>query len=684
MTGRTYSPLPRTLWLVSLAVVAVGTVIMFWGAWSSGASLDETYHVQRMQNFLDHGWFLIDSQMAGSAPADGVADRFVYGPVTMGLLHGLAVLCGVDGAGEIAATPEAYAVRHLGIAMIAIVGVVATSAMGRLVLGSWRWGALAAALLVVTPMWTGHSMFNPKDVSVATGYAVLTLGLMLLACDETPRGGSRVSSVLLVALGVALSVGTRPGMWAGVAASVVAFLVLRGVADLRGRDADMKRVLRYLDLALGLGLAAAFLVVVYPAIFLSPIEVVIRSASSSSDYEGASAGAWWYIPAYVAVTVPILVIVLTGIGVHRAALGLLRRLTQLSAVEVRLALLGVQALALPAVAMVLEAKLYNGLRHFLFTLPALMVLCAIGLSAILGAEVVRRRLYTSIVSVIVAAGMLLPLADQVRLFPYSYTYYNEIAETAGVDTQTDWWWTSGRELVQHLPRGSYVTCIRQLSADGLAYPQWMDLQSDCSDNPVGTLAPYAASRAGKGLEPPLSEVEFLATSTEVSEVANNCSVLHEVVRQRRWHEAVMGYALRCTLVAPSYRGLVTFPPTSALDASVLDGWIAAPQASGMSLASSSARLAVGIPEDWRESSLTARLRTTNADELGSVRVNGIEQPFSVQQADDAAARQVIDIQVDPALAGRFGDGRLILTFEDLNRVPDQPSFQLHSLQLNAG
>lgn len=680
MSRLAYSPLPRALWFMSLAVLAACTVMTLWGAWTSGASLDESFHVQRMQNYLDHGWFLIDRQMAGSEPADGVADRFVYGPVTMILLHALSVLCGVEGTREIAATPEAYAVRHLGIAMIALVGVMATAAMGRVVLASWRWGAVAAALLMTTPMWTGHSMFNPKDISVASGYALLTLGLMLLASDEAQRGRSRLSSVLLVAVGVTLAVGTRPGMWAGVVASVVAFVALRGAADLRGRGTG-RRDGRYLDLGAGLGLAGAALALVYPAIFLSPAMVVMRSASSSSDYEGASAGAWWYIPAYVAVTVPIIVIVLTAIGVHNALGRVITRLTRLSASEVRLALLGVQALALPVVAMVVEAKLYNGLRHFLFALPALMVLCVIGLSAVLGAEVARQRLYTTIVSMIVVAGMLLPVVDQVRLFPYNYTYYNEIAESAGVDTQTDWWWTSGRELAEHFPPGSYVSCVRQLTSEGIAYPQWLDLQSGCLDNPVGTLAPYVTHAADNGIEPPLSEVEFLATTWEVSGVADNCSVIHEVVRPRRWHDAVMGYALRCTLVAPTYRGPVAFPPSSALDASVLDGWRASPQATGMTLAASGGRIAVGIPDDLRGSTLAVRLLARNADVVAALRVNGIVQPFRVLTVAGSAASQAIEVRVDTQVAARLGEGRLILGFERSEEATDEQDFELRSLEL---
>ena len=69
--------------------------------------------------------------------------------------------------------------RHLGVVAIGLVGVAAVAAIGRLVLRPWRWGLVAAAVLAAIPMWTGHEMFNVKDVPVATGHTLCTLGLLL-------------------------------------------------------------------------------------------------------------------------------------------------------------------------------------------------------------------------------------------------------------------------------------------------------------------------------------------------------------------------------------------------------------------------------------------------------------------------------------------------------------------------
>ena len=69
---------------------------------------------------------------------------------------------------------EAYAVRHLVVAACGLLGVLAVAAIGRRLLGSWRWGLVAAATLMAIPMWPGLSMFDIKDVPAATGYTLVT------------------------------------------------------------------------------------------------------------------------------------------------------------------------------------------------------------------------------------------------------------------------------------------------------------------------------------------------------------------------------------------------------------------------------------------------------------------------------------------------------------------------------
>ena len=162
--------MPRLLLWVSWAVVVAGVMMAVVGALRTGISWDEPFHVMRLRNYLDHGWFSVDWSTESGGSTAGDNNTLVYGPVAMLLLHGLAVLVGVEGWDTVATTPAAYDVRHLGVVLIGLVGTAAAAGTTRILLGSWRWAVVTAAVLLALPMWTGHLMFNVKDVPVATGY----------------------------------------------------------------------------------------------------------------------------------------------------------------------------------------------------------------------------------------------------------------------------------------------------------------------------------------------------------------------------------------------------------------------------------------------------------------------------------------------------------------------------------
>ena len=68
LLGIRITAVPRPLLLLSAALVVVGATIVFLGAWHTGVSWDETYHVLRMRNFLDTGWYLLDAELLGDEP----------------------------------------------------------------------------------------------------------------------------------------------------------------------------------------------------------------------------------------------------------------------------------------------------------------------------------------------------------------------------------------------------------------------------------------------------------------------------------------------------------------------------------------------------------------------------------------------------------------------------------------
>lgn len=563
---------PRPLVALAGGVVAVGVVVVLVGGWRTGVSYDESYHVLRMRNWLDHGWYLLDGDLLGDEPGPWQEQRYVYGPLTMQLLQGWSVLWGGD-PGTVSASAHAYAVRHLGVGLIGLAGVAAAAGVSRLLLRRWAWGLVTAAVLLALPVWAGHSMFNVKDVPVATGYTLTTLGLALLvlrADDDTlhpVRPGLRLAGgcAALVA-GLVLAVGTRPGIWPGLALGVALVLVTR----------DRVRIAAVLG-----SVCTAYLVLLvsYPEAFATPVQALVGGALESSRFDGRS-GDWWYLPLFTLVEVPTLVLVaaLSGavVGV-RLAWRSWRRTGRWDAREVVLALVLAQAFALPVLAVVRQSNIYTGVRQMLFAAPAVAVLATVGVAALLASRASwrRRPLLHAAVPVEVVVGLVGPLVVQLQLFPYSYAYSTVLASAAsptverltGYGVQTDYWRTSVRELAPAVPDDGWVTCSPTMDDEGHWYRWSRDTHDDCAGEVVSPLSAYASHRGGDGAgmagwQP--TPTRFLAVQTGSDDAGSNCTKHTTVRRWLYWREVEMGFVATCDLVLPAY-------PAGGLDFDDADG-----------------------------------------------------------------------------------------------------------------
>lgn len=510
--------------LVTSVVVVLGCVAMtFVGGWVTGISWDETYHVSRLDTFLEHGWYLIHHDIDSSGEPDPDYNALhVYAPVAALIAHAVALIWGTDTGSTVGTSPEAYAVRHLVVSAISVVGVLATAATARLALGSWRWGAVAAAALVATPMWTGHAMWNIKDVPVASGYAAVTLGLVMLVRhrDRTAYAGA---GVLL--LGAVLMVGTRPGMWAGLAASCGIALLVVWFGERRRRA----------PLLLGTVVAVYLaLLAIYPKAFANPVALMWGSATESADFNETD-GHWWWIPAMTFTEVPWLLLLVSVPGAYVLSREVRRR-TELGEVG---ALLGTQALVLPVVAIVLDSNVYTGLRQFLFVAPAMSVVAAVGL-AWLAAQDRVWRLGPRALAVLAVAVVAVPTLDQARLFPYNYAWAAPVPDLVGLGYTTDYWRTSVRALAPSIPPDAPVVCGPELH--GGTVTAELAKSRNCKTDRIGPLLPYVDDMTGEWTGGP---GHFVIVVSGELWFPDNCELLASVDRWAHLRRQRMGYVAEC-------------------------------------------------------------------------------------------------------------------------------------------
>jgi hypothetical protein len=159
---------------------------------------------------------------------------------------------------------------------------------------------------------------------------------------------------------------------------------------------------------------------------------------------------WHYVHSYLGITTPLAVLGLALVGFAKSLDDQRRAPDEPGAG----ALAGLQAwLLVPVlVAALLRPNTYDGVRHFLFLLPA------IALFAGRGAEAVFLRssnVWRMAAGAGLALAIALPVRDMARLHPYETTYFNGLVGGVGAAYgwyETDYWVLSYREAMEWVNR----------------------------------------------------------------------------------------------------------------------------------------------------------------------------------------------------------------------------------------
>ena len=347
-----------------------------------------------------------------------------------------------------------YETRHLLGGLVGVAGLAGAWRLGRLA-GGPRAGFLAALLLALTPVFYGHSFNNPKDAPFAVAMLWLVYTIAKVAA-ELPRPSWSTVVKLGIALGVALCI--RVGALLGIGYLGLAVLAHVAITVTRWGAAEGGRSLWTATLRLlpAAGIAYALVAVFWPwAVLdpLNPIRALQHFSGYDIDIQSLFAGSLvkatqlpaGYVLGYVVVTMPELV--LAGFVAFAAgALAWKRRWPGESGAAQALAALG---LAFPiAFFAVVRPTAYDGLRHFLFVVPPLVVLAAVGLNRLWIWAASRSARAGGAVVGLLAAAVVAQGWMMVKLHPDEYIYYNLlVGGVAGADGswEMDYWSNSFHE-----------------------------------------------------------------------------------------------------------------------------------------------------------------------------------------------------------------------------------------------
>lgn len=537
--GRTAQWIRPPAFLVGIAgvVAAIGIGMTVVGSQEIGVSTDEPGHVRRINSYLGFGLYTRPFEQRQTFSGEIPVGAYIYGPVTSILQHEANRLLGNEPSYEAKTRPYHYEVRHAVVGAISIAGLLTTVLIGWIMLGHWRWGVISGGILAATPLWTGHSMFNLKDVPVASAHTLVTAALIFLALSGPATKLWRIlgSGVPLFA-GVVLMLGTRPAIWPSLFASLAVF----GIVLFRSHAEQTRWNVVRLVMTLVASLAASYAVLyaIYPRVYGDPLKTLLVSVFSGAKYDGLGDHApndRSYIPVRLLTDLPLGLFALIGAGTVFALITAFqpRRSTRIDC----LALVGSQAFAVVAAAFVLDSVMYQGLRQMLFAIPALALLATVGLAVLL----TRAKSGKWRLAMASAAGiaLVLPTAAQAAMFPYQYSYVNLAAEQTGIvgHDGPDYFATSFREYAYTGPQDVKVVCpfLRFGGVVKRGGP-------DCRTRFAHTFSAYWRGRPAPD-EP--KDGEFYALLRSGRPTPPNCSPYRQVERRVHVTKIVMSRMFLC-------------------------------------------------------------------------------------------------------------------------------------------
>jgi hypothetical protein len=333
---------------------------------------------------------------------------------------------------------ELFETRRLLGAIVGVTGLAVTWRLGRRVGGPLA-GLAALLLLALCPTFYGHMFMNPKDAPFAVAMVILMLGLVRLA-EEYPDPSPR--TVLIVGLGAGLSIGSRILGGLALVYALAGFvpLLLEEARTHSAREAAHRFVHVVYVLAPGLILGYLVMGLIWPWSIMEPANPFRALTYFSSFFEkpwkemfdGALVSVpdmpWSYLPTLFALQLPEVLLALLIAGIAGSLISLSR--ADVSARRKTILLMLTLAATLPVlIAMVKRPALYNGIRHFIFVIPPMTVLAGLAFARGMSWLGENRRSWQPAAVAVFAFGLLLPLAEMIRLHPYQYTHFNHIAGT---------------------------------------------------------------------------------------------------------------------------------------------------------------------------------------------------------------------------------------------------------------
>ncbi len=332
-------------------------------------------------------------------------------------------------------------IRHLWVFFNFILACAAFGLLIRERFGKWFYAILSTLFLVLSPRIFADAFYNMKDLLFLSWFVISLFFLMRFLKRLT------FGSAFLVCLSVALSANTRL-----IGGLVLFFACLFLLIQVIRKELTLRRFL-LLEFFL-IGVIIFLLILFLPALWEHPVRQILDAVRLFSNYDRivpilysgkmVSSGAlpWHYLPVWIAITTPILYLLLFLCGVFFVASDQqpFSENRYLDSCMIFLFFIPIVA------AILLQSTLYNGWRHFYFIFIPFLYLAVYGFQRIFRSRAVLIR-------ILIVLAVAFSLADtgwwMIRNHPWQMVYFNTIARKfAAGNFELDYWRFSSRECLE--------------------------------------------------------------------------------------------------------------------------------------------------------------------------------------------------------------------------------------------
>ena len=433
------------------------TIFILYSAFRSGVGLDDKYETER----------LLNSVYFNDVKTEDYTNIYGLFPGLTGYLSNL--FFNSEFTTLEALDISYYQFTHLAIACIALFGTFSLVILGKVLTNNYKFGVLAAGVLLAIPKWENHSFFNIKDIPVAVGITLATTGISVFLVKnifQKQTSNTLLASILII-FGIILTIGTRPALVILILLQLLYLLIYIFMS----KNLAMKKS-DYIYLLSTYSLAFILTIVFIPQILSKDLNVLasIFTNSASFDFHGTGTLmfgylheheiSFKYVMSWYFARLPIILLIFLLLGLTLIFKQLIKDIFTNRDISIQTFLYGlliIQGFSVPIFSIILKSTIYHATRMFLFTYPAMAVIITIG---IWQALIYRKKNYQKKILVgLIIFALLFPSAESLRLHPYGYIYVNpliSLMSNISSEWETEYWMFSKKEASQWIPMQSRV------------------------------------------------------------------------------------------------------------------------------------------------------------------------------------------------------------------------------------